>query len=982
MHEQYGFELLSEQRIVEYNTTAKLYRHVKSGAQALSMENADENKVFGITFRTPPPDSTGLPHIMEHSVLCGSKKYPVKEPFVELIKGSLNTFLNAMTFPDKTCYPVASQNLQDLYNLIDVYLDAVLYPRITPEILQQEGWHYELDAPDAPMTFKGVVFNEMKGAYSSPDSLIGRHSQQSLFPDTPYGLDSGGDPDVIPNLTYEQFKEFHATYYHPSNARIYFYGDDDPEERLRRLNEVLKDFDAREVPSEIPLQTYFDQPRRETIPYDAGEEQDAANTVGEADEAAHKGRVTVNWLLPEMSDAEAILGLRILDHALIGTPASPLRKALIDSGLGEDLTGWGIVDQFRQLIFSTGLKGIAPDDAGKVEELVLSTLEALAEDGLDADTVAASLNTIEFRLRENNSGSYPQGLMMMIFALSTWLYDQDPVLPLAFEAPLQSIKDRLAAGERYFETLIRQHFVANNHRTTVLLTPDATVRKAQEAQEADRLEQAKSAMTDADVQQVIDTAEELKRLQETPDSPEALATLPMLTLDDLEKENKTVPTDVIQSNGDTVLYHDLFTNGIVYLDVGFDLHTLPQDLLPYVPLFGACLTKIGTEREDFVKISQRIGQKTGGIWSSRVVTSTKDPAQSLAWLFLQAKSTMAQADDMLALLRDLLLTIKLDNQERFKQMVLETKSRKESGVIPGGHAIVNTRLRAHFDEAGWLNEQMSGVDGLFFTRKLADDVVNNWPAVLEKLEAIRRIFVNRNAMLCNVTLDQDNWRTFQPKLDAFLEQIPALDAAQVTWTPQPPTPFEGLTIPARVNYVAKGARLYDFGYQFHGSEMAILNYVRTTWLWEQVRVRGGAYGGFCSFDRHSGVFTYLSYRDPNLLGTLDNYDQTAQVLKDADINKEELAKSIIGAVGQLDAYQLPDAKGFSAMMRHLLGITDAERQQIRDELLATQPQDFTAFADILQQINEHGLVVVLGSKEAIDEVNAEKNNWLKVAKVL
>ncbi len=976
MHEQHGFELLSEQHIAEYNTTAKLYRHVKSGAQLLSMENADENKVFGMTFRTPPPDSTGLPHIMEHSVLCGSQKYPVKEPFVELIKGSLNTFLNALTYPDKTCYPVASQNLQDLYNLMDVYLDAVLYPRITPEILQQEGWHYELDAADAAMTFKGVVFNEMKGVYSSPDSLIGRHSQRSLFPDTPYGLDSGGDPEVIPNLTYEQFKAFHETYYHPSNARIYFYGDDDPEERLRRLNSVLKDFDARPVPSEIPLQSRFEQPRSLTIPYDAGEDD------GDAGKDANKGRVTVNWLLPEMSDAEAILGLRILNHALIGTPAAPLRKALIDSGLGEDLTGWGISDQFRQLIFSTGLKGIAPDNADKVEELILSTLRTLAEDGLDPDTVAAALNTVEFRLRENNSGSYPQGLLMMIFALSTWLYDQDPVLPLAFETPLQTIKDRLAAGEHYFETLIHQHFVDNPHRTTVLLTPGTEVRKAQEAKETERLRQAKAGMTDADVQQVIDTANELKRLQETPDTPEALATLPMLTLEDLDKNINTIPNNIMRTEAETVLYHDLFTNGIVYLDVGFDLHTLPQDLLPYVPLFGDCLTKIGTEREDFVKISQRIGQKTGGIWPARLVSSTKDPAQSLAKLFLQAKSTMAQADDMLDLLRDLLITVKLDNQERFKQMVLETKSRQESGVIPGGHMIANTRLRAHFGEAGWLNEMMGGVDGLFFTRKLADDVVNNWPAVLEKLEAIRRIFVNRNAMLCNVTLDQDNWRIFQPKLQAFLEQFPAHAVENIVWKLQPPTAFEGLTIPARVNYVAKGARLYDFGYQFHGSEMAILNYVRTTWLWEQVRVRGGAYGGFCTFDRHSGVFSYLSYRDPNLLGTLDNYDQTAQVLKNADISNEELTKSIIGAIGQLDAYQLPDAKGYSAMMRYLLGVTDAERQQIRDELLGTQPKDFKAFADVLQHINEQGLVVVVGSKEAIDEANAANNNWLKTVKVL
>lgn len=974
MHEQYGFELLSERHIAEYNTTAKLYRHIKSGAQLLSMENADENKVFGITLRTPPPDSTGLPHIMEHSVLCGSQKYPVKEPFVELVKGSLNTFLNAMTYPDKTCYPVASQNTQDLYNLMDVYLDAVFYSRITPDILQQEGWHYELDAPDAPMTYKGVVFNEMKGAYSSPDNVIGRYSQQSLFPDTPYGLDSGGDPEVIPDLTYEQFKAFHETYYHPSNARIYCYGDDDPEERLRRLNEVLKDFNAREVDSEIPLQAYFDAPRRETIPFDAGDNED--------DGSGNKGRVTINWLLPETSDAEAILGLRILNHVLVGTPASPLRKALIDSGLGEDLTGWGIEDDYRQLIFSTGLKGIDPDDSPKVEDLVLDTLRALAEQGLDPDTVAASLNTVEFRLRENNSGHAPRGLVMMLNALSTWLYDQDPVLPLAFDAPLQAIKQRLADGERYFETLIQQHFVQNPHRATVLLTPSATVGKEQDAKEAERLQQAKVALDEAGVQQVIEQAQALKRLQETPDSPEALATLPMLTLNDLDRSIKTIPNEAVETDAETILFHDLFTNGIVYLDVGFDLHALPQDLLPYVPFFGDCLVKIGTEREDFVKISQRIGQKTGGIRPSELIASTKTPSSSLAKLFLRAKATMAQADDMLDLLRDLLLTVKLDNQERFKQMVLETKARQESGVVPRGHVMANMRLRAQFGEAGWLNEIVNGVDGLFFTRTLADDVVNDWPAVLEKLEAIRRILVNRAAMLCNVTLDQENWRQFEPKLREFAAALPAVDSEPAAWTAQPPAPFEGLTIPARVNYVAKGARLYDLGYQYHGSEMAIENYLRTSWLWEQVRVRGGAYGGFCVFSRYSGVFSYLSYRDPNLLATIDAYDQAARVLKSADIGSDELTKSIIGAVGALDDYQLPDSKGYTAMLRHLLGVTDAERQQIRDELLGTQPEDFRAFADVLEQVNERGLVVVMGSKEAIEKANAERDNWLTPVKVL
>jgi Zn-dependent M16 (insulinase) family peptidase len=966
------FELIREQTIPELNAKARIFRHVKTGAELLSLENDDENKVFGITFRTPPPDSTGLPHILEHSVLCGSRKYPVKEPFVELVKGSLKTFLNAFTFPDKTCYPVASQNVKDFYNLIDVYLDAVFYPRITAHIFEQEGWHYELENPDDPIAFKGVVFNEMKGAYSSPDDLLSRHSQRSIFPDTPYSRDSGGDPSEIPNLRYDQFKAFHRTYYHPSNARIFFYGDDDPEERLRFLETYLGDFEPTTVESDVSLQSRFEQPQRFTIPYDAGEESSAAK----------KGLLTLNWLLTETTDPQMTLGLSILNHILIGTPASPLRKVLIDSGLGEDLAGGGVDDELRQMFFSTGLKGIAVENADKVEVLILQTLTSLAHNRIDPDTIEASVNTIEFALRENNTGSYPRGLILMLRSLTTWLYNGDPLAPLAFEAPLQALKDRLASGEQYFENLISHYLVKNTHRTTILLKPDPEVRQRQEAAEQERLAQARAAMSAEELQAVIDHSRELKRLQATPDSPEALATIPSLTRDDLEKQNKLIPLDILKADENPILYHDLFTNGIVYLDLGFNLHTLPQELLPYIPLFGHALVKIGTETEDFVKISQRIGRKTGGIWPSRFTSAIKDAQQGVAWLFLHSKATVARTDDLLAILRDLLLTVKLDNPERFKQLVLEAKAHKETGLVPNGHSVVNMRLGAHFDESGWANEQMGGVSYLFFLRQLAEDVERNWPSVLAKLEEVRHILVNRNALLCNVTLDQDNWTQVQPKLTDLINALPAVPVKIMPWSPQQLPAFEGLTIPARVNYVAKGANLYELGYQFHSSVAVILNYIRTTWLWKRVRVQGGAYGGFCAFDRFSGVFSYLSYRDPNLLDTLENYDQTSQFLQDTDLSEDELTKSIIGVIGQMDAYQLPDAKGYTSMIRYLTGISEEERQRIRDEVLTTRPEDFKAFADTLRQVNDKGLVVVMGSQEAIGEANAARGGWLQTLKVL
>lgn len=442
------FELLKTQNIPELNTEARLYRHIETGAQVLSLINEEDNKVFGITFRTPPKDSTGVAHILEHSVLCGSRKYPVKEPFVELLKGSLKTFLNAFTYPDKTCYPVASTNTQDFYNLIDVYLDAVFYPLITRHIFQQEAWHLDMEDASGPITYKGVVYNEMKGAYSSPDSLLAEYSQRSLFPDNTYGFDSGGEPSSIPTLTYEEFLEFHRRYYHPSNARIYFYGNDDPDRRLDILSTFLNDFTRMEIDSGIPLQGPFPSPRRVMRAFAASDS-----------EGKPKGMMTVNWLLPELSSPELNLSLQVVQYVLLGMPGSPLRKALIDSGLGDDIAGTGLEKELRQGYFSTGLKGIAPENADRIESLIIETLESLAREGVDVETIEAALNTVEFRLRENNSGAYPRGLVLMLRSLSTWLYDGDPLALLAFDAPLSRVKSRFLTDRSYFRQMIEKCFL-------------------------------------------------------------------------------------------------------------------------------------------------------------------------------------------------------------------------------------------------------------------------------------------------------------------------------------------------------------------------------------------------------------------------------------------------------------------------------------------------------------------------------------------
>jgi presequence protease len=968
----HGFELTREQEIPELKTKAFLYRHIKTGAELLSLKNDDENKVFGITFRTPPSDSTGVPHILEHSVLCGSRKYPVKEPFVELLKGSLHTFLNAMTYPDKTCYPVASQNMRDFYNLVDVYLDAVFHPRLTPFVLQQEGWHYELADGKDPLTIKGVVYNEMKGVYSSPDSLINEYSQRSIFPDNTYGFDSGGDPRHIPNLTFEQFMEFHARHYHPSNARIFFYGDDDTDESFRIVDGYLKEFDKIEVDSGISLQKPFSGSKRIIRSFAAGEEGDKTP----------KGMITLNWLLPEATQNELNYALHLLAYILLGMPGSPLRKALIESGLGEDLVGAGLESELKQMYFSIGLKGINMDNADKIKDLIINTLSRLVQKGIDPETIKAALNTVEFRLRENNTGAYPRGLSLMLRAMTTWLHNEDPLSLIAFEAPLMAVKSAVAEKKNFFEDMIDQYILKNPHMTCLLLKPDTELLAKEKEADEKRLEKTRDKMDSSDIQSVIDNTKALKAAQEMPDTPEALASIPMLRLHDLERKNKIIPLETLDRKGTPVLYHDLFTNGIAYLDMGFNLRALPQRYLPYINLFGRCLFEIGTEKEDYVSLTQRISSRTGGIYSSTHISDVKAERESTSWLFLRGKAMIDRTGDMLDIIRDVITTVKLDNRDRFKQMALEAKARAEQRLVPEGHRMVNLRLRSHYSEADRIGEETAGISYLFFLRRLVSEIDQNWSAVLEDLKEMHRILFNRDAMIVNATVDEKDWSSFQPHVMEFIESLPSQAERHEAWSMDELPLFEGLTIPSQVNYVGKALNLYKAGYKYHGSANVICRFLRNSWLWDRVRVQGGAYGSFCLFDRLTGTLTMVSYRDPNTMNTIDIFDQSAKFLREINLSDDELTKAIIGAIGDIDDYKLPDAKGYSSMSQYLARITDEERQQMRDEVLGTTKEDFKKFADVLEVFKTEGIVKILGSVKSIGDITDKQPGWLNVTNVL
>lgn len=978
--EKYGFDKVSEQFIQECKSKAVLYKHKKTGAEVMSVSNDDENKVFGIVFRTPPKDSTGIPHILEHSVLCGSRKYPLKEPFVELLKGSLHTFLNAFTYPDRTCYPVASTNTKDFYNLVDVYLDAVLFPKCVEDFqtFQQEGWHYELNNPSEDISYKGVVFNEMKGVYSQPDNILGRTAQQALFPDNTYGVDSGGDPKVIPKLTFEEFKEFHRKYYHPGNARIWFYGDDDPNERLRILNEYLDLFDTSPASSEskVEPQKLFSNPVRIVEKYPAGKGGDLRK----------KHMVCLNWLLSDKPlDLETELTLGFLDHLMLGTPASPLRKILLESGLGDAIVGGGMEDELLQPQFSIGLKSVSEDDIHKVEELVMSTLKSLAEEGFNSEAVEASMNTIEFSLRENNTGSFPRGLSLMLRSIGKWIYDMDPFEPLKYEKPLMALKARIAeeGSKAVFSPLIEKYILNNPHCVTVEMQPDPEKASRDEAVEREILEKVKAGMTEEDLAELARATQELRLKQETPDPPEALKSVPSLSLLNIPKEPIHVPIEIGVINDVKVLRHDLFTNDVLYTEIVFDMSSVKQDLLPLVPLFCQSLMEMGTKDMDFVQLNQLIGRKTGGISVYPFTSSVRGKEYPCSHIIVRGKAMAGCAEDLFNLVNCILQEVQFTDQQRFKQFVSQSKARMENRLRGSGHGIAAARMDAKLNTAGWIAEQMGGVSYLEFLQALEEKVDQDWIGISSSLEEIRKSLLSRKGCLINMTSEGKNLMNSEKYVSKFLDLLPSSSSVEkTTWNGRLSSENEAIVIPTQVNYVGKATNIYDTGYQLKGSAYVISKYISNTWLWDRVRVSGGAYGGFCDFDTHSGVFSFLSYRDPNLLKTLDVYDGTGDFLRQLEMDDDTLTKAIIGTIGDVDAYQLPDAKGYSSLLRYLLGVTEEERQKRREEILSTSLKDFKEFADAIEAAKQKGVVVAVASPDDVDAANKEHPNFFQVKKAL
>jgi len=975
-----GFELVKVEMVDEYTIKCATYRHIKSGAELISAQADDDNKVFGIVFRTPVTDSTGVPHILEHSVLCGSDKYTSKEPFAELLKGSLQTFLNAFTYPDRTCYPVASQNTKDFYNLVNVYLDAVLHPRAKhdPLVLEQEGWHYELEDLKEPLTYKGVVFNEMKGVYSSPDSLLYRAAQQATFPDNTYAVDSGGDPNAITTLSFKQFTDFHDAYYHPANSRIFFYGDDDLYTRLELLDEYLRDFDAppSAPASQVETQLLKSAPWRvvETYPVSPTEE-----------DPTHM--VMLNWLVHEEPlEQEEELALGILDHLLMGTPTSSLYKALIESGLGTAVIGGGLSDELKQATFSAGLKGVKPDDVPAVEALVQSTLAQVAIAGFDADAVEASMNTVEFSLREFNTGGFPKGLSLMLAVMPNWLYERgSPTDALRFEAPLAALKKRLAAGDSVFEDILRRRLVQNAHLATVEMKPDPEMAAREKKAEEDSLAATKAGMSEAQLQGIIDATKLLKAAQLAEDSPEQLATIPSVGLADLEREVKVVETTVDTSlgGGATLLTHALPTAGVVYADVLLDITAVPYEELPLLRVFSGMLDEVGTSEMDATALQRRIGARTGGLSTAMLFEQpvapggvVPDPLEIAAHLAVRGKATTEKMGDLVELMHTLLADATLDSPAKVIEMLKESKTRLEASFISSGNSYAGMRLGARTSLRGAIAESTQGVTYYRSVKELLKQATEDWPSVLARLEKLRATVLVKQGIVINLTADPAAIEASMPAIHEFLAKLPATSAhaAAPAWRDAAdllqPDVDEAYAMTTQVNYVAASTQLYAEGEKVDGAAYVVSRYLSRGYLWDNVRVVGGAYGGGCSLNPSTGVLAFSSYRDPNVQGTLDIYAATGKVLEELEISDEALEQAIVGAVGDLDSPMTSQQKGSRGLTHYLTGVTTETRQQFRDEIIATTR---ASFADMGEKLKGKTLkAAIFGEQEQLDKANAAR----------
>ncbi|MBW9156139.1 insulinase family protein [Clostridium tagluense] len=954
----HGFKLIQEKNIEELNSVTRLFEHEKSGARLLHLENDDDNKVFSIGFRTPPKSSNGLPHILEHSVLCGSRKFPTKEPFVELIKGSLNTFLNAMTFSDKTIYPLASKNEKDFFNLMDVYLDAVFYPNLYSqrEILMQEGWHYELENKEDKLSYKGVVYNEMKGAFSSPEGCLMRKIQESLFPDTSYGVESGGDPEFIPDLTQEEFVEFHKKYYHPSNSYIFLYGDGNIDKELQFISEkYLNDFDRISVDSAIQLQKPFSSMSELKIDYPISSEDDEKD----------KSFLSMNFVSGDnISQPELHLAFEILEYLLLESAAAPLKRALVEADLGKDVFG-SFDNSILQPVFSIVVKNSNEAKKEEFKEIVYTTLKNLVKDGIDKKLIEACINITEFKLREADLGGFPKGLFYYITSMDSWLYDKDPTMHLEYESYLSKIKAALTTN--YFENLIEKYLINNTHSSMVILNGKKGLAEQKSKAVEEKLARYKASISDSEIEKIVQETKALKERQMTPDTVEVLETIPLLERSDIETTVEHLPLKEKDENGVKVLSHNIFTNKIAYINILFDAKKVDMELLPYVTLLSTLLGRVSTESTNYPDLSNEINIHTGGIhFTTEVYGDNENFEKYSPKLVVKSKALVPKLPKLFDIMAEIINTTKFDEKKRLKELIQQLKSRQEMKILDRGHMAAAGRLTSYFSPASAYIEKTTGVSFYEFINDIERNFDNKADEIIENLNKVSKLIFNKNNLIVSITGEEDIYTAFAAELPKIISILGQEELPDAKYDFALNKNNEGLLSSSDVQYVAKGYNFIKQGYAYSGKMLVLKTIASLDYLWNRVRVQGGAYGGFANLAR-SGNIVFVSYRDPNVSETLKAYDGICDYIGSFEASEREMTKYIIGTISELDSPLTPSMKGERATAYYIRGISEAQRQMERDEVLSTKSEDIKSFKSLLDDIIKENCFCVLGNENKLKD---------------
>jgi len=969
--EQDGFRVRRVEQIPEIGVTAYEIDHEKTGARLLHLHCEDRENLFSIGFRTPPRDSTGVPHILEHSVLAGSERYPLKDVFNELMRGTLQTFINAFTYPDKTIYPVASQERRDFFNLARVYTDLVLRPRLLRETFLQEGHHLEFDT-QGELSVSGIVYNEMKGAYSSPDTLMYKALQENLYPDTPYACDSGGAPESIPDLTYEAFREFHRTYYSPTNARFFLYGNIPTGEHLSFLAEMLAGFDRVAVDSSIPLQERWDRPRSVHGYYPIDREEKLTG----------KTTVNVGWMTALNTDAEEAMLLSIVADLLVGSAASPLRKALIDSGLGEDLSPvTGLERDLQQISFAVGLRGTDPDRVSGIEALIRDTLGSVAAEGFDSRLIEGTLHQVEFHGRELVRGSYPYGIVLMGRAYHTWLYGGDPLTDLNFPRTIQAIRRRWEAAPDLFQGIVRKWLLDNPHRLLSVMEPSRTIQEDRQQADRERMASLAASLSPQDRERIVAQSEALKRFQAEPDRPEAASTLPKLDLGDISREIETIPSETSAIGDIPALCHELFTNGIVYLDLAFDVSDVPEELQPYLPLLGKLTVQMGAAGLTYEEMAKRISLKTGGLGVNLASGMTADGKSGWQKMFFSVKALYRNIEEAVEIVRDILTAGDLNDATRMRDLILEKRNGLKAAVIPSGHLFAQMAAAAALSLPAWRTEQWHGRTQLRLISGTADGLNEQREALREKMARLREFVFTRNRLRLNLTADGEGM-TRLARAAATLCALPAGTPPARTEEKSRQKEHVGIAIPAQVCYVAKVLTAPPYRDRLSAALFVLARQLSNGYLYRHIRVQGGAYGGSCRYDPLGGLFAFTSYRDPHLTETLEIYRRAVDVATGTPVPREEMEKAVIGAIGALDRPLDPAGKGYTALIREFSGLTDADRRRFREEVLDSTPDGLLAAArDYFAAAEKTAVVAVCASEERLKGANETLREKLTLEKL-